>query len=65
MKSQTFYEKTMNGGDYWTIVYTNKMGDRVEQSEATNFIVYEYTNDGELVHTAYGFYGSQEDTTKK
>ena len=56
MEAREFHEKTPNGGDYWRIVFTDSKGRIVEEKEATNFIITEYSKDGEPICNTYGFY---------
>ncbi len=48
-------DKTPLGGDYSELVYVNDMLHEVEKAEATQCIIYERKNDGEVVGITYGY----------
>lgn len=45
--------KTPNGGDYSELVYMNSAFEEVDKEQATNGVIYEWKNNGELVGTTY------------
>lgn len=46
--------KTPSGGDYSELVFLNAAHDVVDETEATEFIIRECKEGGELINTVYG-----------
>ena len=61
---QRIDEKTLAGGDYSIAFFMDENGNPVDKSVAVRCHIHEYTKDGRLIMTTYGYPGDRDGSSR-